>query len=901
MATVDQAAAALRDFQSIFGSASAIAFGLKQKFESIDFSSDTALEQIIALDAEYIAFRDEYNPKIQSAQALVRDLINSLPSGPEKNDLTDQYNAAVNAFQNYTNEIGTFRQTLKAKKKELEDAAKEKVDQSTEKTPATGGENQVNDDSANSTNSGSPNTNVNTNTINTQSSKRLTNPLREFSSVTYKISLYAITPDAINSFYTTGVWKTRDLELLVQSGGVTTGLDSPRNQFFNYDFGIDDLDILTKINSKDTGTVSNSVEFKFKIFEPYAMTFPTRLMAAQKELQQRASIQSTINQQTQALAIPLLLVIRFYGYDQNGAIVTSSGSNVSQTQTDDKAAFERAWPIQISKFSFRLDNKVTVYDITAKLINEQIAYGVKRGVVPTPITVTADTVESALGGTGNSKGLMDQLNSLQNTVTKTEEDKKKQSVADVYRVRFENIAVKDALIVEKDSYVKSKAPLAKVENSSQSTVRTSEQTKTVDKKRVIEIASGTPILTAIDQIISQSTYLTDAMKVIDDEELQPSLENEQTFQKQEPKPLTWYWVVPEVRVIGHDPLRNDLAYEITYVIYTYEVPYLKSLVVGKTTSYRGPSKIYNYWYTGENTEVLSYEQQYNMLYFLGSGLSSESGTPEDPKDTTPNKPIPGQDANPTGKEAGKFELQNSIKTFLYSPGDQIKASIKILGDPDYLMPAVAGPTTDAFSINPNTGQVFVEIGFKQVEDYNTETTGIANDTVVDHGLLKPNDNIMFWDYPEAVKKVTEGRMVFMLKEVISKFNKGTFTQDLKTILPNFSNTETATKTTNTSTAPAGAVLNSDAEQDRSSSAFAATDPRRLDQANQTVNTAIRTGVSLNSAGRSADFAVIDPRRSLVTGTNNTSDDNDSTSTTRQDESGREETNVDIERGTRGGA
>lgn len=715
--------------------------------------------------------------------------------------------------------------------------------------------------------------------------KRIYNPLRDFSSVTYKLSLYAITPDALNNYYTTGVWKTTDLELLVQSGGVNKGLDSPRNKFFNYDFGIDDLEITTLTNAKETGTASNSVDFKFKIYEPYAMTFPTRLLAAQKELQQRANIKAPMNQQTQALAVPLLLVIRFYGYDVNGELVASSATaGGSQTQTDEKAAFERAWPIQLTKLNFRLENKITVYDLVGKTVNEQVAYGAKRGIVPSAITITADTVESAIGGGDGTKGLLDQLNALLNQVTNTEENKKKQGIADVYKVKFMDPAIPQSLIIEKDSYVKSRAPNASVANPEQSNVRTSTQAQTVDKKRVIEIASGTSILTAIDQIISQSSYLKDAMKVIDDEELQPTLENEQTFTKQEPKPLYWYCVVPETKIIGPDELRNDLAWEITYVIYKYEVPYVKSLVTGTTSKYPGPSKRYDYWYTGKNTEILSYEQQYNMLYFLGSALSSESGTPNNSGDVTPNKPVPGQNANPAGVEAGKMELQNNIKTFLYSPGDQIKAQIKILGDPDYLMPALSGPTSDEYSINPTTSQIFIEIDFKQVEDYNTETTGIGEDTVVDHGLLKPNNNIVFWDYPDDIKTQTEGRMVFMLTKVTSKFSKGTFTQDLKTVLPNFPKNDPA-PTNAASTASSAPV--SDAGAGRGSTSYAATDPRRLDQVNQTVNTAIQTGVNLNSVGRSGNFAAIDPRRALVTNATNTNDDNTSTGSTKVDTSGRE--------------
>lgn len=877
MATVEQVTSAIRDWQSAFGTSLETLYSLRQRYESIDFNSDTALEQVVAIDNEYKAFVAEANPRNQELQVLAIDLLNSLPSGPEKTDLGGQVTQIQQQFRNYANDVRSFRDGMRAKRTELETAAKEKVDKSTEKTPGGTGDNKSSDDAA-----GGTGTTAKSSVVASSSTppmpvaiKRLYNPLRDFSSVTYKISLYAITPDALNAYYTTGVWKTKDLELIVQSGGVNKGLDSPRNKYFNYDFGIDDLEITTLTNAKETGTASNSIDFKFKIYEPYAMTFPTRLLAMQQDLQQRANIKTPLKEQTQALAIPLLLVIRFYGYDVNGELVSGAPTaGGSQTQTDEKAAFERAWPVQITKLNFKLDNKVTVYDLNAKTVNEQVAYGAKRGIVPAPITVTAATVESAIGGAQGTNGLLDQINNLLNQITNTDQDKKKQSVSDVYKVRFMDSSIQEALIVDKDFYVKSRAPMAKVNSPDQATVRTSVQATTVDKKnRVIEIASGTPILTAIDQIITQSTYLRDVMKVIDDEELEPTLENEQTYTKSEPKKLYWYCVVPETKIINSDEIRNDYAWEITYVIYKYAVPYVKSLINGPTPNYPGPNKRYDYWYTGKNTEVLSYEQQYNMLYYLGAALGSESGTPENSGDVTPNKAIPGQDANPMGVEAGKKELQNSLKTFLYSPGDQIKAQIKILGDPDYLMPALSGPTSDEYAINPTTTQIFIEIDFKQVEDYNTETTGIANDTVVDHGLLKPNSNIKFWDYPEDVKKQTEGRMVFMLTKVTSRFIKGTFTQDLKTILPNFPKTDPATTNAASTTPPV-----SDAGAGRSTSSFAATDPRRVD-------------LSTAGAGRSsADFAAVDPRRiDTATNTQNTNDDSNPTPTTpNNDDSGREE-------------
>ena len=893
--TLAQAEAALRDLKTIFGEGIEQGFAIANQYREIDQSSPNALEQLIALNEKYKAFAAEINPRLATANSLVASIINGMPPGSEKESVRADYASTAPQLNQLSAQLRTVRDEMRAAIATLEKAAAEKVDESTKETPATEGENKSPDDESDE----KPANNVSTPATSTSSAgaptasanrpvaKRLFNPLRDFSSSTYKISLYAITPESLNSYFTTGFWKTTELELLIQSGGVTKNVDSVRNRFFNYDFSIDDLEITTLTNAKETGTASNSVDFKFKIHEPYAMTFPTRLLAAQQDLQRRANIKTPLKQQTQALAMPLRLVVRFYGYDVNGEIIGSSvNTNTgSQTKTDDKAAFERAWPIQITKLNFKLENKVTVYDMQAKTVNEQVGLGTKRGIVPSPVSILADTVESALGGVPNGSGLFDRLNAMQTQITNTDADKKKQNTSDVYKVRFVDTAIKEALIVDKDFYVKSRAPMAQVKNSAQSTVRTASQTTTVDKKkRVIDIASGTSVLTAIDQIISQSTYLTDAMKVVDDEESQPTLENEQTFVKNEPKPLFWYSVVPETKIIGYDNLRNDYAYEIVYVIYKYEVPYLKSLVSGNSTNYRGPSKIYNYWYTGKNTEVLSYEQQYNLLYFLGAALGSDSGTIPLSGDTTPNKAIPGQNANPMGKESGKMELQNSIKTFLYSPGDQIKAQIKILGDPDYLMP-IGGPVTDNFTINPNTGQVFIEIDFKQVEDYNIDSTGIASDTLVEHGLLKPNDNIVMWDYPPAIKKVTEGRMVFMVTRVVSRFNKGTFTQDLRTILPNFpSSGSEASAPTSSNNRPAQNTV-----VDARGRATAATDSRVQALAEAGSSNYVEAN-GANPPSGATDNARDDSGESAPT-----------TATTRSDDNGREEPRVDLTRGTRGGA
>jgi len=641
--------------------------------------------------------------------------------------------------------------------------------------------------------------------------KRQYNPLSKFSSVTYRISLYALNADSYNSYFVNGKWLLKDMELLVQSAGAPVNSPStPKNKFFDLDFFIDNLEITTLTNGKESMVAGNVSNVKFQIIEPYAMSFPSRLVAAQEEAQKKAKIKRPIENQTDALLCPYLLVVRFYGYDENGNVVTKpidAPATPSYTKTDSTAAFERAFPIVLTKMSFKLENKATVYDIEAKMLNEQIGYSLKRGVIPKPMSIVADTVANALGGQdtkpGQTKGLFDVFNNLQKEHVSPQKGKPKQKIADVYKVVFApNSTIGSSSIVNEDFYTKAYTPTTLVDKVQAVNDRTAYfKSQTIKKElRQINLGTGLSVLGAIDQIIGQSTYLRDSMVFFDKEETAPTKPEESTLEdtKKEgantKKGFQWYIVKPQVKIIDFDPLRNDYAYEITYLIQPYSVPYLRSLALQLQTGYYGPSKVYKYWYTGQNTEVLAYEMSYNLLYFNTQVLSSEGGLIEENSDSAPNAVLPATNSNPMGKLPGTNELQNTVKTFLYSPADQLKANIKILGDPDFLMPVEAGSLSDAlnkwygpdYSINANTGQVFIEIGFNEVQDYNIQS-----------GLLEPKNNVKFWNYTPDIEVQSEGRMIYMVTRVSSKFNNGVFTQDLKSVLPDFAKTKNPSSTNKT--------------------------------------------------------------------------------------------------------
>ena len=471
------------------------------------------------------------------------------------------------------------------------------------------------------------------------------------------------------------------------------------------------------------------------------------------------------------------LMISFYGYDKNGKLI--SGDDYPQAdikRADNQAVFERGWPIVFTSFKFKLDYKTVVYNIECRLVNELVGKGIKRGMVLNNTTVSGETVSDALNG---PTGLFALLNKDQAAhLAKGEIEAKTE-----YSAAFEeNSFISEARLVTDADYTKEKSLLAFVEGYADSNVRTEwlNASGNVDKKkREITIPANTPILQAIDLIIFQSTYIRDGMLAVQKEQYEPVIAGDSNDIKEVPhRALAWWNVTPDVRVNPKkDQKRKDYVYSIKYAIRKYEIPYIRSLFHGYTTKYYGPHKRYKYWYTGKNTEIVSYEQDYNLLYFNASSTESQAETNK--SDQVPTAPASAQPADPTGKIPGTMELDNSIKSNLYSPKDALHAKIKILGDPDYLMPAISGGYNtllqtfygENFTINPNSGQVFIEVDFNQATDYD-----------IDKGLLDINHDIKFWDYSPELSKQVQG-IAYMLTKCVSRFNRGKFEQELTTKLP----------------------------------------------------------------------------------------------------------------------
>ncbi len=673
---------------------------------------------------------------------------------------------------------------------------------------------------------------------------RLKNPLGNFASYTYQLGLYMITPDAYDAFQLSGRTNINALSavdstgaatgggafLVAQSGGINN-TTSKRAPGFELDYYIDDLKIKSKTSSKSTKTASNVTDVNFTIVEPLGFSFITNLKKAYETLKKNSKLKD-YDKALNAGKQFFVLSIRFQGYDKNGQIANNSEYFSDDTRSTDPNAsgvYERFYDIIIKSMKFKLAGGATTYTITASCISTSVAMGTQKAIVKNSVPVLADTVYNSLGPGTSVDGMVSLFDAMN-----ANEKLSNPSLPNVYKLEWKGNAELDigqSSMFSKADTDKKRQAMSQASNSSQ--VNDSTAGKTVANQKTIlnPIKTGTTIPQAIKTIIMRSSYVDAAMDTLftADEQNNEETKSPDAIKKQGPiPPLRWYNLSTRIKCLGFNTQVGDFAYEFTYVIQPYEVPAAAS-PYGKSSKYYGPHKKYEYWFTGHNSEIISFEQSFDNTFF--NVALAPDGRPEAQGNGT-NVATEGQirtGADPTGGIGVSREAQNTFMNSLNDPGAYAKMRMQILGDPDYLFQETDNGVSavynqfygpDGFTINPNGGQVFIEISFNEAIDYDTGT-----------GLLSVNDSIYFWPYPPDVAAKIKG-VSYMLTEVESVFSKGKFTQNL---------------TGNVNDIPASA---------------AAASPSTA--ANQTNDTAARTGVNLSTqaaADARTAFALTDPRRS----------------------------------------
>lgn len=704
------------------------------------------------------------------------------------------------------------------------------------------------------------------------------NILDNFSSYTYHASFYLMSPEQYKKLITSRKKVINGYQLLFQSGGAPInrggfqgalgqnnqaiaadaaigGLgagvsatqipnagqtSAGRNPAFDNDFYIDSITISNSLPGKLTGAAHAVTDVNMTVIEPYGITLIDRLYEAVQDISPRNGA-GAVNYN----AAHYLLVLRFYGYDENGNLVPGiTGADPASGLTDPNAIIEKYIPVKLKEINFTVANKVVSYDFKMAGQSQFIGSSTKRGTIPYDVQLSSTTVGKLLtGGSifgGDAEGVQQnsaialdasgrqtaasdpRVKAMQQALAaqappkannassskptikqglfaamnKFQEDlckgaNQRYSIPDTYEVAFASGAedIRDASLVLPGKIKEaSQTPMAQPLAASASGL----DSKKIYKDTTIRnfsIVAGMQIVQAIDLAIRNSTYITNQQLT----NIDPITGNETANPNARGKTVNWFNITFSAEPKAYDPLRNDYAYNIKFIInkvplQNYDSKYFP------VAKFRGVQKSYPYWFTGKNTAVLEYQEKLNGLYnatVSGTNPSNSIAEIQRRAYTSSNREIPyyvyqsASTESRQGTENKGNEASANLAESLYSPGDLTSCKVKIVGDPAWIQQgSLSGALTpETFSFNPflpdgtisfDAQQVLFEILWKKPEDYNLQT-----------GVIDPT-------LPSGQKRTQNVQSrVYQALKCVSEFRQGRFEQTLEGGLYLFAKPKTA--------------------------------------------------------------------------------------------------------------
>ena len=623
-----------------------------------------------------------------------------------------------------------------------------------------------------------------------------------------------------------------------------TGVGGGRNPFFGDDFYIDALTVDTLPLGKATGASQMAATMKITVVEPQGMTLIDRLYEAAKNLQQGSESDVGVNY----TATEYLTVIRFYGYDEDGNIVYPIRSlGETSGSSDPKVVIEKFIPFRLNSINWSVGSKTVVYEWNCVPVGQQIGGSTGRGSVQSDMQLVDSTVGGLLGGdnqasdatadaertqirntaaarnlrqggtaaatpdgsdnrfarqgtapsnaaaaptakTTLTQGLMGALNAAAQQLVEDGTF----TIADEYSIEFQGIpgipasAISDATLKPLGQVQNDKAKFAAGPTASKDPKSLNQETTTVDSvSESFSITAGQMITQAIELTIRNSSYIQNQQLVIlqaDGTALpNPNARN---------KPVSWFIITMFATRIGDDidPLRNDYAYKIKYVVRPFVPSNLNSKYFPVSKFY-GIHKRYPYWFTGQNVAVLEYQETLNALYTITVSGNSETNSiaadtrllyTSNANNIVKYTSAPRSDETSSGQKGPVNEPAANAAEYLFSPGDMRNAKVKIIGDPDWIqqgslfkeikegenkVEVLTGFAPDG-SISFETGDVLFEMLWQRPEDYNIDT-GLADPY---SGAYSGNAN--------TTREAVQSR-VYQAVKVVSEFRGGKFEQTLE--------------------------------------------------------------------------------------------------------------------------
>ena len=650
------------------------------------------------------------------------------------------------------------------------------------------------------------------------------NPLDKYSSYTYNLSLYLCTPRDYNSFATSADGTTLTLpgdQLIARSGGSPIGANH-RNRFFSdLDLGIDKFKIDATIGFNQSGQPTSGGDISFTLIEPAGATFLYRLQSAVADLFNKdPSVGRAFYNNT-----TLAMVIRFYGYDSAGNIVSVKTANPTDAAAaGESAAISKIYFFQIADISTKIGSRVVEYHITGTYTPNFVARGAILGVSPARFELTGTNLNdifNGVAGTDNNvnatqdqnpraestdaeaqeggfygakasaqpsqniptRGLAQALNQEYLRLSRpNNEGNKVAEYPDEYKIIFASEELKNAKVVipGTDNDLSRAAGSRPTDTKAGNTRKNT----SIDKNsKLFEILPGTPIIQWLDQMIRNSDYIKKQASTLVSEDADAQEGGFYGEKAAQPKsPIKWYKIIPYVEVKQYDNLRRTYAYKITYVISDYYITDPKSPYF-KRAPWPGPDKLYLYTFTGQNTQVIQYEQSLDFLYRQTFTLNAPLATDATQQAGSAGMIGPSyafRVVAETGKQGSlgpSTDLSARAAAGIYSPTDFADLKIRVVGDPDYLFQDYYNVTQGQIAreefkrlgkqngLNSNYSELYLQMSFLTGDDWNL-ASGIVN--------VEPKAGY--------VRKVSNA---YRINRVVSTFQAGRFEQEVEgTLLTN---------------------------------------------------------------------------------------------------------------------
>lgn len=655
------------------------------------------------------------------------------------------------------------------------------------------------------------------------------NPLFDYADYTYNLSFHVIPPEKYNRLVTEPGYQyvNDDETVLIASAGRRDAKTFQRHPKFKEDFYFETLKFTTVVGMNSRSRHSNAIEINFTLVEPYGFTLINRLLAVADQLKTKSWMQ-----------IPFMLQIDFVGNSDSGEVM-----HPIPNQT-------KYLPVKLIGCKSKVTNKGAEYQLQCVPFNHQ-AFTETTASTPAMFEVTATTIKDffSLGGSaGEAENILRVKNAgkeRQEQIAKEIEDEKKK---DPKSPRIAELA-KQSNSLSKDISATSYrvGSYAAAINSYQNQLLTNNHIKVTEEYKfvfdpefadskivfpkktaanrtpmmtlntpggiaairaqaglpaagtdttteVFNINAGTNILEVITMAMKNSEFIRNQFKdpAVETPEPPQVPSSGQEAADKLGKPITWFKIIPVLKLKDFDAKRDVYAKEVTYYVkkYTYYNTKFRDAPKAQPTY---SCKEYHYMYTGQNDSILNFDIDFDIMFYTSitadrskvqaAVIQTQDQQNEKDNSLPPAKstsvtnnvthPVSGQadQVNPASVDSKGVLVNDFSKSMMSSSrGDMINVKLKIIGDPELIKqddifqnPENNPKAMDDLAVDPKTNsiiydttEVFALLTFRTPVDYDPS-----------NGLMK---------FDETEYSVFSG--VYKIITVENEFARGQFTQSL---------------------------------------------------------------------------------------------------------------------------